>query len=29
VAGYGAVEELIGKPHNVIRHPDMPRAVFS
>jgi PAS domain S-box-containing protein len=21
-------EELIGKPHNVIRHPDMPRAVF-
>ncbi|HLF39919.1 MAG TPA: PAS domain-containing protein [Acidimicrobiia bacterium] len=21
-------EELIGRPHNVIRHPDMPRAVF-
>ena len=21
-------EELIGKPHNIIRHPDMPRAVF-
>ncbi len=21
-------KELIGKPHNVIRHPDMPRAVF-
>ncbi|MEI6729845.1 MAG: PAS domain-containing protein, partial [Pseudomonadota bacterium] len=21
-------EELIGKPHNVIRHPDMPRCVF-
>ncbi len=21
-------EELIGKPHNVIRHPDMPRAIF-
>lgn len=20
--------ELIGKPHNVIRHPDMPRAIF-
>lgn len=20
--------ELIGKPHNIIRHPDMPRAVF-
>jgi len=22
-------EELIGRPHNVIRHPDMPRVVFS
>ena len=21
-------DELIGKPHNVIRHPDMPRAIF-
>ena len=21
-------EELIGQPHNVVRHPDMPRAVF-
>ena len=21
-------EELLGKPHNLIRHPDMPRAVF-
>ena len=21
-------EELIGKPHNIIRHPDMPRIVF-
>ena len=21
-------EELIGKPHNVIRHPDMPRSIF-
>lgn len=21
-------EELVGRPHNVIRHPDMPRAVF-
>jgi len=21
-------QELIGKPHNIIRHPDMPRAVF-
>ena len=25
----GAVEsELLGKPHNIIRHPDMPKAVF-
>lgn len=22
------VDELIGKPHNVVRHPDMPRVVF-
>ncbi|MDI1250607.1 MAG: PAS domain-containing protein [Lacunisphaera sp.] len=22
------LEELIGQPHNIIRHPDMPRAVF-
>lgn len=28
VAGYDAVTELIGQPHNIIRHPDMPRAVF-
>lgn len=21
-------EELIGKPHNIIRHPDMPKAIF-
>jgi PAS domain S-box-containing protein len=28
VAGYG-LEDLIGKPHSCIRHPDMPRAVFS
>jgi aerotaxis receptor len=27
VAGYG-VTELIGQPHNVVRHPDMPRAAF-
>jgi len=27
IAGYQA-EELVGKPHNVIRHPDMPRCVF-
>ena len=23
-----SLEELIGKPHNIIRHPDMPRAAF-
>jgi aerotaxis receptor len=22
------LEDLIGKPHNIIRHPDMPRAAF-
>lgn len=22
------VDELIGKPHNVVRHPDMPKAAF-
>jgi aerotaxis receptor len=22
------LEELIGKPHNIIRHPDMPKATF-
>lgn len=27
VAGY-ELEKLIGEPHNIIRHPDMPRAVF-
>lgn len=27
VAGY-TEEELLGKPHNIIRHPDMPRCVF-
>lgn len=27
IAGY-RVEELIGKPHNIVRHPDMPRAAF-
>lgn len=27
VSGYPA-EDMIGKPHNIIRHPDMPRAVF-
>jgi PAS domain S-box-containing protein len=23
-----SLEELIGKPHNIIRHPDMPKAAF-
>jgi PAS domain S-box-containing protein len=27
IAGY-TEEEVIGKPHSMIRHPDMPRAVF-
>ena len=27
VAGYTR-DELMGKPHSIIRHPDMPRAVF-
>jgi aerotaxis receptor len=26
-AGY-KIEELIGKPHNIVRHPDMPKAAF-
>jgi len=28
ISGY-EVEELIGKPHNIVRHPDMPSSVFS
>jgi len=28
VSGYKA-EELVGKPHNILRHPDMPRAAFA
>lgn len=28
VAGFTA-EELIGKPHNIVRHPDMPKAAFA
>lgn len=28
VAAFETIDELIGKPHNIIRHPDMPRAVF-
>lgn len=27
ISGY-SVEELIGKPHNIVRHPDMPKIVF-
>ncbi len=27
ICGYSK-EELIGKPHNIIRHPDMPKVVF-
>lgn len=27
IAGY-TLEELIGKPHSIVRHPDMPKAAF-
>jgi len=27
IAGY-TEQEVVGKPHNIIRHPDMPRCVF-
>jgi len=27
IAGY-KLEELVGQPHNIVRHPDMPRAAF-
>ena len=27
IAGY-KIEELLGKPHNIVRHPDMPKAAF-
>ena len=27
IAGY-QVDQLIGKPHNIVRHPDMPKAAF-
>ncbi len=27
ISGYDK-EELIGKPHNILRHPDMPKAAF-
>lgn len=28
IAGY-SVSELVGRPHNIVRHPDMPRAAFA
>ena len=28
ISGY-SIEELIGKSHNLVRHPDMPRAAFA
>ena len=28
ISGY-SVNELIGQPHNIIRHPDMPKAAFA
>jgi aerotaxis receptor len=28
VSGY-SVDELLGQPHNIIRHPDMPKAAFA
>ena len=28
ISGY-ELSELIGKPHNLVRHPDMPRTVFN
>ena len=27
IAGY-SLDELVGKPHNIVRHPDMPKAAF-
>ncbi|MBN2824453.1 MAG: PAS domain-containing protein [Campylobacterales bacterium] len=27
ISGY-SVEELVGEPHNIVRHPDMPSSVF-
>lgn len=27
ISGY-EVDELLGKPHNIVRHPDMPKSVF-
>lgn len=28
ISGY-TVDELVGKPHNLVRHPDMPKRVFT
>jgi len=28
ISGYNE-EELIGKPHNIVRHPDMPKSAFA
>ncbi|MGB0733772.1 MAG: methyl-accepting chemotaxis protein, partial [Pontibacterium sp.] len=28
IAGY-TLEELVGQPHNIVRHPDMPKAAFA
>jgi len=28
IAGY-TIEELVGKPHNIVRHKDMPKAAFN
>ena len=28
ISGY-SVDELVGKPHSIIRHPDMPKAAFA
>ncbi len=28
ISGY-EVEELIGQPHNIVRHPDMPSSIFA
>jgi aerotaxis receptor len=27
ISGY-SLEELLGKPHNIVRHPDMPKSVY-
>lgn len=27
ISGY-SIDELLGKPHNIVRHPDMPRSVY-